>query len=419
MEKNLLKKIILDQQESFNKEEKYFKREINLEKYMSSEPIIIISGVRRSGKSTLLKIIRDRLNKKETAYLYLDFSDDRLNDFKLEDFQIVYEIFLEEYKNNQKVFFFDEIQYIKGWEKFVNRLYEKEKAKVYVTGSNSSLLSSEISTVLTGRNKVIKLYPLSFKEYIQNNDINLKKITTKEEIKINKLYQEYENIGGFPYVLRTKDTDILSEYFTNILNKDIIIRKNIRQVKEIKEIILYLTNNVGQIISYKQIINNSKIKSTSTVKNFIDYFSEVYLLFTLSKYDSSIRKQIQNPKKIYFIDQGLVNKINLSNTENKGWLLENIVYLELIKKEKEVYYHKNNTECDFIIKSGKNITHAIQVTYYLSDKNKEREVKGLVSAMKHYNLKKGTIITRDKEEKIKIENYEIDVIPIYKWCLIE
>jgi len=419
MQKEDLRKILLDQKENFEEPKPYINRDINLEEYTNTEPIIIISGIRRCGKSTLLKIIKDKLTKtKKINYLYCDFSDDRLDNLTTPDLQKIYEIYLETYKDEKKYFFFDEIQYITGWEKFVNRLFEKENAKIFITGSNGALLSSEISTVLTGRNKVIELYPFSFKEYMTNKDpININHLSTKDNIRLNKYFDDYFTIGGFPYVVNTNDTKILKEYYTNIIYKDIITRKKIRQVKEIKEIILFLLNNIGQIVSYNKIIENSKIKSTSTIKNFIEYLNEAYILFTLSKYDKSIRKQIQNPKKVYFIDIGLARQISVNFSENKGWYLENIIFLELLRRKKEIYYHKNGKECDFLIKESTKIKEAIQVAYEINNKNKQREIDGLINAIKTYNLKEGTIITREQEETYIIEEYKIKIIPITKWLL--
>jgi uncharacterized protein len=420
--KSELKKVILDQEESFNNNQEYITRNLSLDEYINTDPIIIISGVRRCGKSTLLKIIKNKIFKdKATNYLYCDFSDERLNNLATTDLQIIYEIFLEKYESGKKYFFFDEIQYIPGWEKFVNRLYEKENAKIFITGSNGSLLSSEISTVLTGRNKVIELYPFSFKEYItaKKETIDLNNLSTKENIKLNKYFEDYFNIGGFPYVVNTNDTQILKEYYTNIIYKDIIARKKIRQVKEIKEIISFLLNNIGQIISYNKIIDNSNIKSTSTIKNFIDYLNEAYILFTLSKYDKSIRKQIQNSKKSYFIDVGMARKISVNFSENNGWYLENVVFLELLRRHKEIYYYKGrkNQECDFVVKKGTQIKEAIQVSYEINKKTETREIEGLIDAIKVYNLKEGTIITKDQEETKIIDGYKIKIVPIAKWLL--
>ena len=415
--KDELKKVILDQRESFEKSENIIQRQVDLKSYINYDSIVVISGVRRCGKSTLLKIIKTKINPKD--YLYCDFSDERLNNLKIADLQLIYEIFLEKYESGKKYFFFDEIQYVNGWEKFVNRLYEKEEAKIFVTGSNSSLLSSEISSVLTGRNKVIELYPFSFKEYItaKKETIDINNLSTKEGIKLNKYFDDYFNIGGFPHVINTNDVQILKEYYTNIIYKDIIVRKKIRQVKEIKEIISFLLNNIGQIISYKKIIANSEIKSTSTIKNFIDYLNEAYILFTLSKYDKSIRKQIQNPKKSYFIDIGMVRKISVNFSENNGWYLENVVFLELLRRNKEIYYHKKEKECDFVVKEGTQIKEAIQVSYEMNQKTETREIEGLINAIKTYNLKEGIIITRDQEETRIVEGYKIKIIPIAKWLL--
>jgi uncharacterized protein len=247
----------------------------------------------------------------------------------------------------------------------------------------------------------------------------LNNLSTKENIKLNKYFEDYFNIGGFPYVVNTNDTQILKEYYTNIIYKDIIARKKIRQVKEIKEIISFLLNNIGQIISYNKIIDNSNIKSTSTIKNFIDYLNEAYILFTLSKYDKSIRKQIQNSKKSYFIDVGMARKISVNFSENNGWYLENVVFLELLRRHKEIYYYKGrkNQECDFVVKKGTQIKEAIQVSYEINKKTETREIEGLIDAIKVYNLKEGTIITKDQEETKIIDGYKIKIVPIAKWLL--
>lgn len=332
---------------------------------------------------------------------------------------LLYEIFLEGYSSGKKYFFFDEIQCVEGWEKFVNRLYEKENAKVFVTGSNSSLLSSEISSVLTGRNKVLELYPLSFKEYLKTRKDIAIGASTKSQIALNKCFDDYFYLGGFPYVLKTKDVQILKDYYSNILYKDIIVRKKIRQVKDIKEISLFLMNNVGQLCSYNQIIKNSGIKSTSTIKNFIDFLSEAYLFFTVPKYDFSVRKQIQNPKKIYFIDVGMLRQVGICFSKNSWWLLENLVFLELKRQGKEIYYYRNRqgNECDFIIRQGLNITQAIQVCFELNPNTEEREIAGLVSALDEFKLKQGTIITKEKEGTIKSGGHTIRLVPISKWLL--
>jgi len=419
--KETLKDILLDQKEYILSEIKYVDRDINLDEYINNNLVTIICGVRRCGKSTLLRIFLNKIikNNQNITYLYCDFSDERLNKFELDDFQKIFEIFLEKYKDGKKYFFFDEIQSINGWEKFANRMYEKENAKLFITGSNKSLLRSDTSTVLTGRQRLLELYPFSFREFlkIKPNNFNILNLTTKERMKLSNYFEEYFQITGFPYPLEINDKRTLQEYFNNILYKDIISKNKIKQVQEIKDIVLFLANNIGQTISYGNLCDFSGIKSKSTIKKYINYLKEAYLVFTISKYDKSIRKQIQNPKKIYFVDVGFARIIGTPSSENKGWYLENIIYLELLRRKKEIYYNKNGNECDFLIKNGIVISEAIQATYEINNKTKDREVQGLISALKKYNLKEGTIITRDQEETSTIDGYKIKIVPIYKWLL--
>jgi len=420
-----LRKILADQKQEFFKEDEFIDREINVEPYLSNNLIILISGVRRCGKSTLMKIIRAKLLekgvKKENIF-YCDFSDERLVDFKTSDFQSLFEVFMEDNPSKEKYMFFDEVQSIDNWEKFINRMYEKESAKVFVTGSNGTLLSSEMATYLTGRNEVIELYPFSFREFLKLNDIryeNIKSITTKETLKYKNLLYKYLDIGGFPYIIKTEDNQILSEYYKNIIYRDVIVRNSIEQVAEIKEIALFLFNNVGQTISYGKIQDYVKIKSVSTVKNYLDYLRNAFLFFTLSKYDNSVKKQILNPKKIYSIDTGLTKKLSVSISKNIGWLLENTVFLELLRRKEEIYYYKNGHECDFVLREGTKIKEAIQVTQELNRNTEEREISGLIAAMKEYGLKKGLILTEEQEEtRKKVEGkYTIEIKPIWKWLL--
>ncbi|MEI8364614.1 MAG: AAA family ATPase, partial [archaeon] len=215
--KETLKDILLDQKEYILSEIKYVDRDINLDEYINNNLVTIICGVRRCGKSTLLRIFLNKIikNNQNITYLYCDFSDERLNKFEIDDFQKLFEIFLETYKDGKKYFFFDEIQSINGWEKFANRMYEKENAKLFITGSNKSLLRSDTSTVLTGRQRLLELYPFSFREFlkIKPNNFNILNLTTKERMKLSNYFEEYFQITGFPYPLEIKDKRTLQEYF--------------------------------------------------------------------------------------------------------------------------------------------------------------------------------------------------------------
>ncbi len=413
MDKEKLKEILLDQKFSFTNKRNLIDRDIFLDMYLSTSQIVVISGVRRCGKSSLLSIIKNKLSLNEEDYCYFNFDDERIvaNVNVMND---IYALHLELYKK-EPIFFFDEIQVIKGWEKFVNRMYESGH-KIFVTGSNAKLLSSEISTSLTGRNKVIDLFPFSFSEYLLyiNHKYDFDRLTTKQKSLLLSDFQSYLEYGGFPLVVKENDIDIINSWFQDILYRDIVSRYNLVQVNEIKLIALYLFSNIGKRFSYSTLKSISEVKSLSSIKNYLHYFELSYLFFYLSKFDFSMKKQIGNSKKVYTIDNAVANKLGFRFSENKGRLLENLVFLELLRRGKEIYYFSEKYECDFLVKEGVEIVEAIQVTYDLNILNKDREFNGLKEAMNRYNIKNGIIIINDSTD-IEIEDNNIRVIPAYKW----
>ncbi|MBU3907342.1 MAG: ATP-binding protein [Nanoarchaeota archaeon] len=415
MEKTKLYELLNEQQELFNKEEELIEREISLEPYLRGNEIVIISGIRRCGKSTLLKIISNKINKKK---IYINFDDVRFTDFKIENFQDI-EDFAKELHSigSEVVFFFDEIQNIPSWERWVNNLFAK-KIKVFVTGSNSSLLSSEISTFLTGRNKVLRLYPFSFKEFLRFKNIQENPKTSNERIILMGAFEEYFEKGGFPLVIKNNDLELSKQYFEDILNKDIIQRYHIKKTKEIKDLILYLFSNVGKVYSYSTLKIISGIKSLSMIKNYIEYMKGVFLASTINRFDYSLKKQQVSSSKFYVLDNSFLKTVAFNFIENRGQRLENLVFIELLKEGFEVYYHLGKKECDFIVKKGLKITQAIQVCLNLeSPMTKKREIEGLLEAMQKYTLKEGIILTLDKEGEENINGKKIIIKPVWKWLL--
>ena len=415
MEKNKLKEVLQDQQGLFDKADDLIERDISLKDYMKGNEIVIITGIRRCGKSSLLKIISKKLNEK---FVYMNFDDIRLTDFKVENFEDIEEIVSEIYgiKTNV-IYLLDEIQNVPSWERWVNNLYAK-KIKVFVTGSNSSLLSSEISTFLTGRNKVIKLYPFSFREFLLFKKIKTDYQTTDERRAVSQAFNEYFEKGGFPLVIINDDLTLSKQYFEDILNKDIIKRYNIKKVKELKDLILYLFSNVSKTYSYSTLKQVSSIKSLSMINNYIEYLKNVFVASTINKFDYSIKKQKVSSSKFYILDNSFLKTVAFNFSENAGKRLENLVFIELVRRGNEIYYHAKKNECDFIIKEGLKITKAIQVCLILDNAvTKKREVDGLIEAMKEYKLKEGLILTLDKEEGIVVEDKKITIKPVWKWLL--
>lgn len=416
MIKDSLKEIMFDQKDVFNSRKHLIQRDLKLEKYISTSQVVIISGIRRCGKSSLLFLIKDKMKLKESEYCYFNFDDERI----ISDISIlenIYNLHLEVY-GKEPVLFLDEIQNVSNWEKFVNRMYE-QGIKVFVTGSNAKLLSSEISTSLTGRNKVIELYPFSFSEYLRfiGSKYNLSRITPKTKPLLLKDFNNFLETGGFPLVIKENDTELINSYFQDILYRDIVSRYRLTQVNEIKQIGLYFASNIGKLFSYSTLQEISGVKSLSSIKDYLYYYEHSYLYFYLKKFDYSVKKQIMNPKKVFTIDQAFANRLGFNFSENKGRILENIVYLELRRRGKEVFYYAGKKECDFVVKEGLDIVEAIQVAYQVDVNNYKRESQGLQEAMFAYNLKEGLILNYNSDESWFADIPGVKIIPVWEWLL--
>ena len=415
MDKKLLKTIIADQEYYFEQAKDSVKREF-ADNFCNAPEIVIITGIRRCGKSTLLQQIRTTQTEKD---YYINFDDERLVSFKVEDFQMLLEVFHELF-GEQKTFYFDEIQNVEQWERFVRRLHDTGN-KIYITGSNARMLSRELGTHLTGRYLSRELYPFSFKEFIllKNPDLlNKNYFKTSIKAEVLALFHEYFHNGGFPSFVKTGDELALKTLFENILYRDIMVRNNITNEKELKELVSYLAGNYARLSTNSELAEIIGVKNPTTVKNYLGFLADSYLAFQTCKYDYSVSKQILNPKKSYFIDTGLVRRVGFSFSANSGHLLENLVFIELLRREKTVYYHNKGQECDFVLVENKTVTTAIQVTYAMpNEKTRKREIDGLLDAMNAYNLSEGLIITDDTEEEIIENDKKITIIPAWKWLL--
>lgn len=415
MEKEKLRQVLYDQQELFSQKEELVERKIPLDKYLKGNEIIVITGIRRCGKSSLLKIISKRLKE---DFFYVTFDDIRLSDFNLDNFEDVEDLVAEMYGTKTKVtYLLDEVQNVPSWERWVNNLFTKQ-IKVFVTGSNSSLLSSEISTFLTGRNKIIKLYPFSFKEFLLFKSIKIDYKTTNERRTITQGFDEYFENGGFPLIIKNNDLELSKQYFEDILNKDVINRYGIKKIKEFNDLVIYLFSNVSKTYSYSTLKQVSGIKSLSMIKNYIDYLKNVFIASTINRFDYSIKKQKVSSSKFYVLDNSFLKTIAFNFSENAGKRLENLVFIELIRRGFEVYYHAEKNECDFVIKEGLNITKAIQVCLKLDNPvTLERELSGLLEALRKYKLNDGLVLTLDKEGEIKKGDKNIIIKPVWKWLI--
>lgn len=407
---NLLEEVVLDQLNNFLKKNPGMERMIDFDKYLKTKQIVVISGIRRCGKSTLLKQLSLRLKD----FYYINFEDERLLDFNLEDFNNLLVVWKKNF--NSKNILMDEIQNVDNWELFVARLRE-EGYKVFITGSNSKLLSSELATRLTGRYFLIKLYPFSFKEFLSLKKINYDILTSDIKAKILKLFDKYLFSGGFPDYIMYQDDEFLESTYRDIIYKDIVARFKIREIKRFRQFTNFLFTNFAREVNYNGIAEALKIKSANSVINYIGALEESYLIFELFKYDYSEKEHYKGNKKIYVIDNGMRKKIAFSFSEDRGRFLENMVFIELKRRRKEIFYFKNEGECDFVINEKSKIVNAIQVCSNLNAYNEQREINGLIEAMNKFNLKKGYILTENQEEKKLIDGMKVNILPVWKFCL--
>ncbi len=412
--KELLKMVLFDQRK-LEWNTRYVRRNLPAS-YLSSPEIVVISGIRRCGKSTLLQQIRAEQSEKD---YFINFDDERLVQFTVEDFQLLYETFIELF-GIQKTFYFDEIQNITGWERFIRRLHDYGN-KVYITGSNSNMLSRELGTHLTGRYVSLELYPFSFKEFLEFNQKALTPediYTTEGRSELKALFAKFVSFGGFPVFLENQNENYMKLLYNNILYRDVMVRNNLTNEKEMLELVYFLASNVSRLSSFNSLAKTIGVKNASTISNYLQFIQNTYLLFQVNKFDFSLKKQIQNPKKTYFIDQALVTRLGFLSSEEKGRLLENIVFLELKRQGQEIFYYSGKNECDFVIRQGTQITNAIQVCFsFETPETKSREINGLMEAMKTYSLQKGLVLTNDTEDKLTTEDQTIQIIPVWKWIL--
>ena len=399
MLKNKLTEIIKAQQNDLKLNEKIINRtDLNVIKPTKSFATVI-SGIRRCGKSTLLK----QFLKRESKFYYLNLEDIRLDGFELSDFTKSEEIFNELYGSGG-TYFFDEIQTIPKWEKFIRSLADKEK-KIILTGSNASLLSRELGTLLTGRHLNHELFPFSYLEFLKY--FKLKPSITS--------FGKFNELGGFPEYLEKKEITILQELLKDVVMRDVAVRFGIRNSNLLKKLAIYLISNVGKEFSYNSLKKMFSVASVQSVIDYISFFEDSYLIFTISKFSYSFKKQQVNPKKVYSIDNGLSSSNSISFSKDQGRMLENQVFLQLRRRYNEIYYYREKHECDFLYKEKGKIKGAIQVCYLLNDENFEREVSGLVEALEKVNLKSGLILTNNQEDKLKKGNINITIKPVWKW----
>jgi hypothetical protein len=399
-----------------------------LKNFLETKEIVVVKGVRRGGKSTIIaqfinRIIKKGINPKNT--LIINFEDPRFRNLNLELLNKIYEIYLEELLPGRQYYvILDEVQEIEGWEKFARFLKEAKKVNVLITGSSSKLLSEEYSTLLSGRHIDLDIFPLSFNEFLIFRKINLKTDLDriKQRHKIKNLLKEYIEYGGFPKVSLTKESEkkiILEGYFRDILLKDVQKRFKIREVGKLEDLAKYYLTNISTIQPFNKVKNVINL-SLDSVERFSHYLSIANLFFFIPKFSYSHKEQILNPKKVYTIDIGLRNVVSFRFSQDLGRLIENIVLVELKRRENEVYYWKSyrEKEVDFVVKKDKKIKQLIQAcARFNNEKTKKREMQALIECSQYTKCNNLLIITEDYESKESYKNKTIKFIPLWKWLL--
>ncbi len=392
-----------------------------LKKMVMEKGIVIIQGPRRSGKTTLMKLlIKEMLEMDEIgpdSILYINLEDFRLSSsLEIELLQKMIRIHRERKKPSGKLMvLIDEIQNIDGFERYLRTSYDsEEEIKFVITGSNSSLLSKELGTLLTGRTNTLNLYPFSFKEFMTFK-IGLDSLKGKgrDPIIMNG-FLKYLKIGGIPEFLDMEDpSNREREYIDQILYRDIMARYNLRNERLLRELTRFLLTHSSSRISISQLSRTFGV-SKDTVMDYLSYLEQAYIIHHLKEYNPSAKEMIRRPSKMFSLDPGLINSLMTGDRIDSGMILENVVFLHLRMSGYEIYFNidpVNGLECDFLIKEGLKIEKAIQVTRELDDpKTFKREVNGLIAAAKRYGLKEGMLLNMRKEGSDEIDGIRI----IYK-----
>ncbi len=399
--------------------------------WMQSDEVVVIKGIRRSGKSTLMinrikHLLSIGIDVKNI--LFVNLEDPRfINHLDVALLEQIKSVYMEYLAPDAKPYLFlDEIQNVPSWEKWVNKEYELGLSKVVLSGSNSSLLSSEIASTLSGRYMSVDVYPLSFSEYIDFKGIQVenKLELVNAKIELQRAFESFMKYGAFPKTLEydpDQIRELLVTYKDSILLKDIVARYKLKEFGTLEEIAAFLLSNSGIVQSITKIKNHFHI-SYDMAKNYVEYLRKAYMLFEVPKFDYSLRKQNVNDKKYYSIDLGLSNILRVPNLQHRGSNLETIVFLELLRRGYKVYYYKTTQgwECDFVIEKEQKILALIQVSLSLKEKKtKQRELRVFSKTMDELDLKdvKCMVICEDASKIEVYDEVEIELINVIEWLL--
>ncbi len=391
--------------------------------------ILAIAGPRRAGKTfymyQLIKQLEDSGIPRQDI-LFIDFEDYRLSQFEPSDFDKVLSTWVQFTQRKPTYLFLDEVQYIPGWSRFLRTLQNQGNYKIIVSGSNSSLLASEISTELRGRYISRIMLPLSFVEVLRFKGVEIGPAAfyTSSRGNFLRVFSEYLQEGGFPEILlhenRLEKRELLQTYYKVMFYRDLLERYHIKARANLEIMMNYCIDTFSELFSIsafeKHLQANSLSISKKTISNYLQYIRDAFFFILTEKFSFSPRKRLMNPKKVYLTDIGFAS-LGMSFSENLGQRLENVVAVEYFRRGETFYYYKNNQECDFIVlEDGKPAT-AVQVTWELNRSSEKREIRGLLEAMRRLEIREGLVLTYDQEEVLSPEGVTVNVIPVWKWML--
>lgn len=401
---------------------------------VDSRKIITVPGVRRCGKSSLLMLAINELidrGVEKNRILWLSFDDERIYDLKTKDLDTVIQAYMEMYPDidiSSVYMFFDEIQLVENWDLFILRLYKSYCKNIFISGSNSKMLSTELSSALRGWPIEYEEFPLSFREFCDFTNVKANRFTESGRAKLLAAFKKYNSGSAFPQIVLEEDDTIrykeLQNYFSTMLFRDLMEHYNLSNPMVIRYLLKRVMLNLSKPTSVNAIYNDIKSQGLRVSKEslylIMDYACSIFLFFKVPKFSSSMIKETSSLSKYYLIDNGLRSAVLMPQSEDEGKLFENSVFLYLrryLKTEEKIYYYKEKNECDFVIQSGNVISRLIQVTTELDGSNKNREIAGLLEACKYTGCDDLTIITLNQEDSVSDKGRQIKVIPAWKWML--
>jgi uncharacterized protein len=416
-----IEKILSDQRLDFESAPSGVRRRMDFDEHFKSPAVSVIQGIRRCGKSTLLRQMAVAMSQNGFHICYLSLDDPRLASFRAKDFETVYSIWQlnAQFSPDKSVLFFDEVQDVNGWEKWINYFSQNKKHKVFITGSNSSMLSGELGTYMTGRHLDVYLTPLSYSEMLNIGDSQSQGHGLfSSDVLLERKYEEFVKYGGFPRCALDQTLSYLPVYYADIVQKDIIVRGKIRNKPAVESLARVMATETTNLVNHSKVARLLKLKDEATVRKYCRLLVDAYLFYELRCFAKSVRSQTRSHPKYYCVDHAMAKANGFWKLEDPTRILELIVCSELQRRRESLFYwhSEKGYEVDFLTTRGTNPQVAIQVSYSIDDLlTEERETRALAAAHNELGVSELWIVTRHDKREIKRDGYVIKVIPIVEF----